>query len=507
MGDVARCPSLKTLIAKIGKDVALILKKIIPTVSLAIYVSIIGGLKMNKEEYHIAKLEVQHILGTRHFVIFGRKTNEICGDNSSAKTSTINSIRWTLGGGRKKVAEQALNKDAVTGKAEIVLDKVCNGETIELNAITITKTIDADGETTLVANRKDGTIVKQTELNSMLSEFTFDPTLFGKLPFQKQEPILAALAGKDFCEKLAEINKKLEKATEQRLFHGQKAREKGELAEVEEAKKIDTVALTKRLAEANSFNEKVEKHTREERKLADKIEAKFAKIDEMKKVLAAEIKETETLQAEFKKWPKPQPKKDVSKITEEIANIGAQNEKYTAYQNYLAELKARDKLDDEYTASQALVADLQHQRREHAKTAKLPVDGLTWGPDGLRQNGKAWSDLSKSERLIASTRIIAAFNPSLKIMTIHESESLDDKNFFALLEEMIKQGYQAWIEKVGKARTKEAIYMKGGGIDEKFATWLKNKKIAWNKKTRLDKVKVSKTGGAKAKQKKSEDYF
>lgn len=462
---------------------------------------------MNQEEYHIAKLEVQHIMGTRHFVIFGRRTNEICGDNSSAKTSTINSIRWTIGGGKKKITNQPLNKDAIVGKAEIILDKVKDGEVIELNAITIVKTIDADGETILEAHRKDGTCVKQTELNSMLSEFTFDPTLFGKLPFQKQEPILAALAGKDFCAKLAKINEALEKATQQRLFLHRKVDEKGTLAEVEEAKKIDSMALTVKLKAANEFNRGIEESDRERGKIEDKIGAKFEKIDEMKKVLATEIKETEALQAEFKSWPKLQTKKDTSAITEEIAQIGAANEKYTAYQAYLTELAARNKLDDDYTAAQALVADLQRQRREHAKTAKLPVDGITWGPDGLRVNDIAWGDCSKSERLIASMRIIAAFNPALKIMTIHESECLDDKHFFMCLKEMIKQGYQAWIEKVGKARTKEAIYMKAGGIDEKFATWLKDKKIAWNKKTSLDKVKMAKKGGVVKSKKKTENYF
>jgi hypothetical protein len=99
------------------------------------------------------------------------------------------------------------------------------------------------------------------------------------------------------------------------------------------------------------------------------------------------------------------------------------------------------------------------------KDAKFPIEGLSFGEDGVLYNGVPFKQCSAAERLKVSMAMAMALNPKLRVIRILDGSLLDSTNM-NLIQEMVKEkDYQVWIEVVDESG-KVGITIEGGEVKQ-----------------------------------------
>lgn len=181
----------------------------------------------------------------------------------------------------------------------------------------------------------------------------------------------------------------------------------------------------------------------------DEIESEItrlkAKLETQKRHLADKLKALEDMNEE-----KPEPP---AKTKEEIKALGSQINAYKEYKHFVAGVHdgkvrlqfVRDEIADQQTKRHEL-----KKQKEKLLTHSLPVEGLTFGEDGLLLNGLPITpeQISESQQYMLWLDILFAMHPEMHCVWFKAAHSFDTERKQAVLDKCAEHGYIALMEEV-----------------------------------------------------------
>ncbi len=407
----------------------------------------------------------------------------IGGKNEQGKSSVIDSIQMVLGG----VDNKRIPEPVRTGsrRAEIVAE-FDTGLTVRR---TITPTGGGGFKVTDASGKLDS---PQAILDSLYGSLSFDPLAFSRMDAPKQSETLRELLGLDFSEidleskavkdERAEANrevKRLKGSLDSLVHHedvGAKVDVSKLLAETENLRDLDRAnhsassalgklerAHERAMLEVKHFQLAVDN----QRKLLQQAKAKVEDAEKLngqaKRILA---------EAEMKVGKKKAAMKDLVWHVEEIDKLAEQvagaedtndkardNERYAETTAELTEAEARHrKLDGE-------LRRLKEKREDMLAAAEFPLPGLGFDENGVTIDGHPFKQASAAQALKTSLAMGMAMNKKLKVILIRNGSDLDDDNLKVVAEMAAAEGYQVWLERVGKGD--ECSVIMEDGLDGK----------------------------------------
>lgn len=139
-------------------------------------------------------------------------------------------------------------------------------------------------------------------------------------------------------------------------------------------------------------------------------------------------------------------------------------EKLAAAQNHNAKCQIvkmfhakQNEVDAERAKAEKLNADLDAYAKERAElvaAAKFPIDGLSFGEDGLTLNDVPFivGKVSDSQIMEVAAKLVIASNPTVNIFRIGRGESLGAKRLQSIVNLAKENGFQGFIEQVERGQ-------------------------------------------------------
>lgn len=146
-----------------------------------------------------------------------------------------------------------------------------------------------------------------------------------------------------------------------------------------------------------------------------------------------------------------QPKEDAA---EKLAAAQKHNAKCQVVKMFHAK---QTEVDAERTKADKLNADLDAYAKERAElvaAAKFPIDGLSFGEDGLTLNDVPFvvGKVSDSQIMEVAAKLVIASNPTVNIFRIGRGESLGAKRLQSIVNLAKENGFQGFIEQVERGQ-------------------------------------------------------
>lgn len=141
---------------------------------------------------------------------------------------------------------------------------------------------------------------------------------------------------------------------------------------------------------------------------------------------------------------------ELATIPAMIAEAEAHNQKHAIVSQLKEKRDLYESVKAQADGMDAEIAEKGEQRAALVAQAKLPIDGLTFGEDGLVLNGVPFvpGKVSDSQIMEVATKLVIAANPKVKVFRIARGESLGEKRLKAIVEMAKANGFQGFIENV-----------------------------------------------------------
>ena len=403
------------------------------------------------------------------------KSLTVSGNNEQGKSSLVDSFLIALGG--KKVTPDKVITEGQT-KTEIYLNLT--------EEFRIEKVITADKTELKVRPLNDETASygsPQDICDKLFGTLTFDPLGFGKLKPAEQIDILKKFLPEgnqldkieqDIALKYSsrtDVNKELKK--NELTFKSMKEPNLN-LPNQE----ISVADLSKQLTELNSKRSEKAKDIERKKAIEEMNNDIINDIKSLNAKLNANIKVLEELELRIKEAPVFDPM--IKQLTEQIETAEETN-KAIRYRNEYA--KAENAAGDAKVKSDQLTMAIEELRQEKLKifeSAQMPVEGLTFGEEGVLLNNIPYEQLSESRKLMTSMKIGMALNPKLKVMFTKHGNDFDDTRIRELFEMVETDGYQLIVERINPVDGLPYIIIDDGKV---IKTSLETKAVPHSKKT------------------------
>lgn len=401
----------------------------------------------------ISKLYVRHFKGIREIEIYADpNVNEISGPNEAGKSSVLDAIVAAVAG--KKAIDPRPLRDGEE-KGEILLETD--------DGLQVIRRFKESGSTTLTIKHADEKKRGQRDLDNLFSDYTFDPLAFTRLAPRDQIKTLQDLAGKEFSEQLAAMDKQIEEVMQDRTLANRELKKIGKLAEVEEVEPVDIGELTGKLKKIEKFNKEQDELSRIAVSLEEDVQSAQAEVERLKEALDESQQDLSTLTSALKQTKQPKPTKQTEDIHQQLAEAGETNRRAQEFKEYQAKLQDFQDKSKESLALDRKVENLRDDRSKLAKSADLPVDGIEFTSSGLLLDGIPFEQLASSQQIRISSLIGMRINNALRIMRIKDGSLLDDDSFGELVTMAKEHDIQLWIESVGQGHG-DAIEIEAGEI-------------------------------------------
>ncbi len=401
---------------------------------------------------------------------------KITGKNEAGKSSVLDGI-WAILEWAE--AKKQIPRPIRTGATSAV-------NTVDLGDITVTRTWTAGGSYLTVAN-KQGAIYRspQAVLDALKGQLSFDPLEFAHMNADAQKALFMRITGLGVKIQTIETNKQLK--YEERTSVNREIRDligRQRIAEQSGAKAVaedpavpeNEVQVTELMAAigraqttVNANNRKrqyyqttkeaLDKDLEEIRQLEDDLKHLQQTITMRQDRYRRQQNVVATLATEAETLKDP----DLEGMMQEANGVDDTNRKVRAKRQYL-------EISNMIAAKQKAVADLEadmaeydKQKEDIFKTAKMPIDGLSVGPEGVLYKDIPFAQCSQAEKLRVSTAIAMALNPSLRVIRITDGSLLDSANMAELERLAQENDYQIWIETVDESG-KVGVYIEDGEV-------------------------------------------
>jgi septum formation topological specificity factor MinE len=288
-----------------------------------------------------------------------------------------------------------------------------------------------------------------------------DPTdLMNKTNKQLLETVLTLLGKKDEFDKLEEQRKIAydSRRTINQMKNAAKTKQEGydkEYSELPE-QEVSASELSQGLSTAMAIEAR---HTNDIHMLdhvTDEIATMVAKLVQLKE-------HKMDLETSIKNYENPH----VDLIQIAIKNADETNKKIRYMNEKAGHIADYTKLMQQSNELSEEIIDIDKSKEWIIQHADMPVDGLSFGEDGLKFNGVNLDECSTAERLIVFLSISVGTHDQtkgLKVMLLQHGNNLDSKSMEYVQKFCTSHGYQTWIEIVADEPTGTGIFIEGGEI-------------------------------------------
>lgn len=363
----------------------------------------------------------------------------ISGGNGDGKSSALDGMWAALGGGKaSKETTEPIHRGAT--KAHVIVD---------LGDMIVTRKWSTKGGSKLEVVAKDGTTLSspQNVLDELVGRYAFDPLAFAQLSPKEQTTALQEIVTLEID--LDEIAAQRQAAFELRTVANRET--KTLAAQLKCLGVIDTTVPDEEVSSADILSEieaaqATVASNKEQRKALEDFHVEAAELQSMIAVKQAQlekmIEQGKQMRANIDALVDP----PIGELREKLANVEETNRAVRAYKEHSGIQALLKEHEDKSLALTDQMEDLDKTRSDGLKKAVFPIDGLSFGDDGVTYNDFPFTQASEAERLKVSFAIAMALNPQLKVIRIRSGNQLDS-NSLALIEELAKaNGFQVWIE-------------------------------------------------------------
>lgn len=372
---------------------------------------------------------------------------EIRGRNGQGKSSVLDAIWATLGGG-----DVAPSRPVHTGadKAEIRLD---------LGEYVVIRRFGAAGTTSLVVEAPSGVRFPSPQrlLDGLIGEISFDPLEFARAAPKAQLDRLRQIVKLDIDVEAVDgaYRRDFERRTE---INRDAARLRGQASGMVTrsdlpAKVTDTAMLVARLGQASEYNSAIaSERARRDREAAEiedwteDVEKTEREADRLTRLAAhrrAVIQEKQATLDAAVATPEPIDTAALGDAIREAQATNSEIEKRDRREALDAEAAALEKRSEELTA--ALAAGIA-QKKEALERAKFPVPGLAFGEGEVLFNDVPFEQASQAEKIRVSVGVAIATNPKVRVLCVRDGSLLDRESWKLLSELVTLNDYQCWVE-------------------------------------------------------------
>jgi DNA repair ATPase RecN len=294
----------------------------------------------------------------------------------------------------------------------------------------------------------------QSLLEELLGLISFNPLEFCEADPEEQKEMLLTVLG--LADRIKEINTQYDSLYDARtdvLRDARKVRQTlDKVPKVEESLPINIIEVVEhrqRAAEHNLANDKVKEDLRRttqkisdlenDKKLyqerLDSVRRQLQELLAMEEQLSKTVSEIESdhivevvKQGHLERQIAKLKYKDVSVYDQQLNQVEEHNLKAHYWQERQAlegELSIAKKENDHLVAEMSL---LKEEKERLLQEASFPIPDLTFTDEGVRYKGTIVSDISKAQKLLVGCAVLAALNPTLRLVLMDDAEKLDSKS-------------------------------------------------------------------------------
>lgn len=375
----------------------------------------------------------------------GENIVEVCGRNGQGKTSVLDAI-WLALSGSAGAKNSGTVKPVKDGERDAVV-------TLDLGDIKVTRKWNSDGKSSLSVESSTGKkfTSPQSLLDSLIGNFSFDPLAFARMAPKEQRKALLDLVKLDVDPDA--IDAKIKSLYDERtIVNRQQKSYTAELSGMQvPSENTPTVELSineemKKLEAARSLRADIVRKR-------EKLTALREKARAMQEELSVVIAQGKALSAELSTAQEP----DVDAIEKSVMNIDAQN-KYIREKQRYADLVVRAETEDNKSKELTKqMESLEKSKTDAFRSAKMPIDGLSFDSEGLIYKNVPFSQCSSAEQMKICIAIASALNPKIRVVRVKDASLLDEESMNAVMKMAADLDMQIWLERVGDEAS-------GGGV-------------------------------------------
>jgi len=398
---------------------------------------------------NIKKIKAIEITPTENTIV-------ISGKNGAGKSSVLDSLWYALTG-KDSLKETSKPIREGTDHASVIVD---------IGDYVVTRSWTNNETSYLKVENKEGARFNSPQqlLDGLIGELSFDPLEFARIEKKAQKEVLLKLLGLN--ADVENLDGQYQDIFNERTFIGRNYKASkaqfGDLVKPRETlpeKEINISDLTKQLSEAienNSAIKEIELDIKVNESDLTAVEKKILELLAQKEQLISNIKSSKEQLAKAKIIP-------IEDLQDKIDNAGNLNNEIHNAGIYYVKKSEVSKFEADYKDKTAELEKIITKKSELIKTAKMPIDGLSFDDEGVLFNAIPFSQLSAAEQLKVSLSIAMSMNPKLKVIRIMDGSLLDSGNMEIIKNMANDNDFQVWIEKVDESG-KIGIYIEDGEI-------------------------------------------
>lgn len=431
----------------------------------------------------IKRLELRNFQAIKDFSAdFTGDVYLVKGENEVGKSTILKSIVCLLTGERDAV----LRNGEKNGFAKMVIGGDGKEYTVEL------RFTENDPRGTISIKAKDG--MRSTNvsmLRTILNYRNFDAEEFARWSEtaegrRKQIQVVMGLMPPEIANRIKTIDaevlqtKESRKAVNANVKYKETELEsiKAQLSDGDIETYTEPIDLTVLMQESNKAAEQRAKAENVKMQMAS-LESELANIPKERERLAADLERAKKAYEDAKAFynrsienvtvQETEIKGKIENAEQWLSEYDAQPkedaaEKLAAAQNHNAKCQIvkmfhakQTEVDAERTKADKLNADLDAYAKERAElvaAAKFPINGLSFGEDGLTLNDVPFvvGKVSDSQIMEVAAKLVIASNPTVNIFRIGRGESLGAKRLQSIVNLAKENGFQGFIEQVERGQ-------------------------------------------------------
>lgn len=415
---------------------------------------------------------------------------KLSGANEQGKTSVLDAIEMTLDGKALKRTKEPIRRGADKGWTLLSLGEPeydLTGKELECKPdLKIKRTFTANDRTYLKVENAEGAEYKspQAILDKIIGNLAFDPLSFSNLKEKDQLDTLLGLVSIPIDLNQWAIDRKLaydERTTVNRQIAELLAQIKAidfpddtpdeevsaasVLAEQREAQAVidDNEARRRSLKQLSSHVGALESQAQVIANDIERLERDLANAKEQLNATNAELTERNREYDALAKQVDSLVDPDLSVFETRITEVESVN-RYVRSKKQRSVMQAQfeEKRKCAETLTMEIVARDQ-ERAEALKSAKMPIEDLSFDDNGVLYKGIPFAQCSSAERLAVSVAMGMALNPKLRVMFVRDGSLLDSKHRDLIAQMAEDNEYQVWME-VTDESGKVGLYIEDGEI-------------------------------------------
>jgi hypothetical protein len=442
----------------------------------------------------VLSLEVHNVqrISDVRFDLKGQNLFLVGGRNSNGKSSALIGLLMAICGrsGMDNYPEIALKNGEDEGWVKVGLSGETEnlhqpgGMTVDLKLIRHPRKGVVVEEFQILDTDGDAAPEPRTLLKQLFTMRAFDPLEFQRMKPKDRKALLERLLGLDFTEDRAEYKRLFEKRTDvNRDFTKAKAQLDGmaQHPDVAETSASDLLAEADRRRSVNAANaEERRKLNGVQNQVADigvsignvnteiqdlenKIESlkiRRANLERDKVAAVAKVAEQQELIAKLVD-------EDVTEIDGKIKNIDKNNEMARANQRRKEVFAKWQDLGKQADALTEKMDNIKTANEKKIQDAEFPVPGMSMDAEGVLLDGLPFEQASTKQRIIASTKVGIALNPTLRLMVSQDGGSLDQEAIAELDALLVEHDFQMIVEIVTRTEADDdlcSVVIKDGKV-------------------------------------------